>query len=315
MAEQKAAQQQPQQQKQPSLSLIARLGDRLGVDPTKLLETLKKTAFRQREQDAREPTNEEMMALLVIADQYKLNPFTRELYAFFDKKAGGIVPIVSVDGWLRIINEQPQLRSIAFRYSEETKQHKQRTVHEWIECVMKRSDRDDPVVIREYFDEVVRAMSFPTPWDTHPNRMHRHKVLIQCARVAFGFGGIHDPDEAERIIEGSATRVMDPEVVSELNKQLTHQPVQGVPTHIPKGNGEAAAQRRADAAEAAAAASRKAEEAQGEFVSFAQVADALRKADTPEAFEEAQDLIRDVRDPAQQEELRALVKQIEAGTA
>jgi hypothetical protein len=29
--------------------------------------------------------------------------------------------------------------------------------------------------------------------------MLRHKALIQCARVAFGFAGIHDPDEAERI--------------------------------------------------------------------------------------------------------------------
>jgi hypothetical protein len=31
--------------------------------------------------------------------------------------------------------------------------------------------------------------------------MLRHKALIQCARVAFGFSGIYDPDEAERIVE------------------------------------------------------------------------------------------------------------------
>ena len=31
--------------------------------------------------------------------------------------------------------------------------------------------------------------------------MLRHKAMIQCARLAFGFGGIYDQDEAERIVE------------------------------------------------------------------------------------------------------------------
>jgi len=51
-----------------------------------------------------EVTNEQMLALLVVADQYRLNPFLNELYAFPDKK-GGITPIVGVDGWSRIIND------------------------------------------------------------------------------------------------------------------------------------------------------------------------------------------------------------------
>ena len=39
------------------------------------------------------------------------------------------------------------------------------------------------------------------PWQSHPKRMLRHKALIQCARLAFGYGGIYDQDEAERIVE------------------------------------------------------------------------------------------------------------------
>ncbi len=31
--------------------------------------------------------------------------------------------------------------------------------------------------------------------------MLRHKAMIQCARLAFGFTGIYDQDEAERIVE------------------------------------------------------------------------------------------------------------------
>jgi hypothetical protein len=30
--------------------------------------------------------------------------------------------------------------------------------------------------------------------------MLRHKAMIQCARLAFGFVGIYDQDEAERIV-------------------------------------------------------------------------------------------------------------------
>ncbi|ENC7540331.1 phage recombination protein Bet, partial [Salmonella enterica subsp. enterica serovar Brandenburg] len=35
-------------------------------------------------------------------------------------------------------------------------------------------------------------------------RMLRHKAMIQCARLAFGFAGIYDKDEAERIVENTA---------------------------------------------------------------------------------------------------------------
>jgi hypothetical protein len=35
--------------------------------------------------------------------------------------------------------------------------------------------------------------------------MLRHKAMIQAARYAFGFAGIYDPDEAERIAEGETS--------------------------------------------------------------------------------------------------------------
>ncbi|MRG53754.1 phage recombination protein Bet, partial [Escherichia coli] len=63
-----------------SKSLITRIASRYGVDSTKFFETLKATAFKQRDGSA--PTNDQMMVLLVVAEQYNLNPFTREIYAF-----------------------------------------------------------------------------------------------------------------------------------------------------------------------------------------------------------------------------------------
>ena len=160
-------------------------------DGTGLVETLKATAFKGQVSDA------QMTALLIVANQYGLNPWTKEIYAFPDKN-NGIVPVVGVDGWARIINEHPQFDGEEFEYGPAFT-HKGKTVHEWIECVIYRKDRSKPTRIREFFDEVSRDNAIP--WQSHPKRMHRHKSLIQCARLAFGFGGIYDQDEAEHIAE------------------------------------------------------------------------------------------------------------------
>src|SRR4051812_13393837 len=81
----------------PAPSVIRRIAARFNVEDSRMLKTLKQTAFRQPGKDAtgsaKEVTDEQMMALLVVSDQYHLNPWTREIYAFPDK-FGGIVPIV-----------------------------------------------------------------------------------------------------------------------------------------------------------------------------------------------------------------------------
>lgn len=173
--------------------LVEVFSDKYGVDANKMLGTLKATAFR-----GGNISNEQMMSLLVVANQYDLNPFTKEIYAFPDK--GGIIPVVSVDGWSRIMNSNPQMDGIEFEYSEEKVDHHGKTCHEWIDCLIYRKDRSRPIRVREYFDEVKKDTG---PWKSHPNRMHRHKAEIQCARVAFGFAGIYDLDEAERIADAS----------------------------------------------------------------------------------------------------------------
>lgn len=187
-------------------SLVAKMADRFGVDPDKLLVTLKGTCFKTREP----ATNEQMVALLVVADQYRLNPFTKEIFAFEDKHKG-IVPVVSVDGWARIINEHEQYDGIEFVYAEKLVELPGgKPCPEWCEAHIYRKDRSRPTIIREYLDEVYQPprSGFSGPWQSHTKRFLRHKALIQGARVAFGFAGIYDEDEASRIIEGTA-RVID----------------------------------------------------------------------------------------------------------
>lgn len=186
--------------------LVELFAEKYGVESDKLLNTLKATVFRQPK-DNGPITNEQMMTLLVVAHEYNLNPFTKEIYAFPDK--GGIVPVVGIDGWSRIINEHPQLDGIEFVESENMVKpdHSDKTCFDWVECRIYRKDRTKPVSVKEYLDEVYRppfsgkGYEVKGPWQSHPKRMLRHKALIQCARIAFGFTGIKDEDEAQRIIE------------------------------------------------------------------------------------------------------------------
>lgn len=185
---------------QPKQTLVTKFAERFSVDESEVKNILKATAFKVKDGVV---TDEQMSSLMIIANEYNLNPFTKEIYAYPDK--GGIVPVVGVDGWTRIMNEHPQFDGVEFKFSDEKVTHKGKNCHEWIECIITRKDRAKPIVVREYFDEVVRTPNFPTPWDTHPKRMHRHKTLIQASRIAFGFSGIYDEDEAERILEKDVT--------------------------------------------------------------------------------------------------------------
>lgn len=167
-------------------SVIVRMGERYGVDADKLLGTLKATAFKG------DVSVEQMMMLLVVADQFQLNPFTKEIYAFPSR--GGIVPIVGVDGWAKMINQNPSFDGMDF----EDGPLGENKLPEWIECKIHRKDRSHPITVREYFAEVNRGTD---PWKSHPRRMLRHKAMIQCARLAFSFVGIYDEDEGERVRE------------------------------------------------------------------------------------------------------------------
>lgn len=176
--------------------LLMKLAVKYGVDEQKMLVTLKDTAFRQRDKKvnnvvvpAPQITNEQMMMLAVVADQYGLNPFTREIYAF--PSENGIVAVIGVDGWIRIINERPELEYIDFEIAPPG------TEDPYITCIIKRSDRSIPLRVTEFLSECSRNTD---PWKEMPRRMLRHKALIQCARIAFGFAGVVDPEEADRII-------------------------------------------------------------------------------------------------------------------
>lgn len=164
-------------------SVIGSLAKQLDCDPVKLANMLKKTAF------AACHTDEEFMAACLVANSYQLNPILREVHAFVSK-GGAVVPIVSIDGWLKIINRHPALDGIEFEEGDD-----------YCTAVIFRKDRGHPTKVTEWLSE---CKGVTDPWTRWPRRMLRHKALIQCARIAFGFSGIYDADEAQRIEESTS---------------------------------------------------------------------------------------------------------------
>jgi phage recombination protein Bet len=162
------------------------MANHYGMDKRAFEATLRGTVMPQG------TSNEQAAAFLLVAKAHNLNPFTREIFAF-PAKGGGIQPVVSVDGWLKLINSHPQANGMEYR---DTVDADGKLVS--ITCRIFRKDRDHAIEVTEYMAECRRDTD---TWKRWPARMLRHKATIQAARYAFGFAGIMEPDEAERADE------------------------------------------------------------------------------------------------------------------
>ena len=78
--------------------------------------------------------------------------------------------------------------------------------------------------VTEFYKECYRATD---PWKQMPRRMLRHKALKEAARVAFGFSGITDEDEARDIKPANAhtvSRIVEkPDFTSEETERFKQQ--------------------------------------------------------------------------------------------
>ena len=176
-------------------SVTMAMAERYGMEPLAFEATLRSTVV------PKDCSKEQFAAFLLVAKEYGLNPITKEIYAF-PSRGGGIQPIVGVDGWANLINSHPQCDGIEFT---DTLDDKSELVS--VTCRIYRKDRSRPTETTEYMAECKRNTD---TWKQYPRRMLRHKALIQCARYAFGFAGIADPDEAERMGAGAPAAVLAP---------------------------------------------------------------------------------------------------------
>ena len=167
------------------MNALESMAARMQVDPTVLKETLMKTAFVNCK------TESEFVTMMVVANTYNLNPMLKEIYAF-PGKGGGVIPVVPIDGWVSIMKRNPEYDGISLVENNDDSGQV-----ESITCSIYLKNSAHPVVITEYMEECKQDKD---TWRKWPRRMLRHKALIQGARIAFGFSGFYDDDEAERIV-------------------------------------------------------------------------------------------------------------------
>jgi phage recombination protein Bet len=178
----------------PNVGVLASLASHYGMDKGAFVQTMKATVM-----GGTNVSNEQLAAFCLVAKEHKLNPFTKEIFAFPSR--GGIVPVVSVDGWMKLINSHPDFDGMEFKDAADASGSLLS-----ITCRMFRKGRSHPVEVTEYMSECRRSTDV---WKQWPARMLRHKATIQAARYAFGFAGIMEQDEAERMVDVTVTQVDD----------------------------------------------------------------------------------------------------------
>lgn len=132
-------------------------------------------------------TDSDIAAFAITCAQYRLNPFIKEVYAF-PTKAGGVQPMVSIDGWLKIAHANPDFNGMSWQDGSDGEDR-------WCECTVHlKSIPEHPVTVREYMSECRMQTE---PWRMRPRRMLRHRATIQAIRYAFGVGGICDSNDRD----------------------------------------------------------------------------------------------------------------------
>lgn len=182
--------------KQEKKYLLATMASKYQMEPAKFEQVLRATVVPAA------TSNEHLAAFLLVANEYNLNPITKEIYAFEkrDKNGiNGIQPIVSVDGWIKMANNHPECDG--WEYEDNIEDGKLVS----ITCRIYRKDRSRPVSATEYMSE---CRNNKETWVKWPARMLRHKALIQAIRQAFGFSAqaIMDEDEYQRILDVTPPR-------------------------------------------------------------------------------------------------------------
>jgi phage recombination protein Bet len=209
---------------------VAQIGGLAEVEISEVVATLRQTVMPA----SVKVTDEQFTSFLAVAAQYNLNPFVKQIYAF-DNKRGGIGIIVSIDGWAAIVNRHEQYDGIEFEESFEADGSIRA-----ITAIIYRKDRTRPTRVTEYYAECARGSE---PWKQWPIRMLRHKAFVQSARLAFGISGIHDEDEAERIVDAvtrEKAQPVDPtKVVDAAAKPEAPKAGQRLLQHLQGGKSEA----------------------------------------------------------------------------
>jgi len=122
--------------------------------------------------------------------KYRLDPLSDEIMLFKNPE-GQYQTLITIDGWMRLINQDPQYAGMTFKESSEL----ELGIPLWMECSIYRHDRILPITVKEYSAEIKTEHPL---WKTMPRRMLRHRSIQQCARLAFGIHIADQPNNLEK---------------------------------------------------------------------------------------------------------------------
>jgi len=119
-----------------------------------------------------------LLHLLRTANRLGLDPLQEEILLTRYGETWQV--LISVDGWIKLINRHPYFAGVTFTESTEFKDG----LPIWMECTIYRSDMVIPTTAREYLSEVINDTEI---WSKMPRRLLRHRALQQCARIVMGY--------------------------------------------------------------------------------------------------------------------------------
>ena len=196
------------------MMLLAYMADKYSLNPDEFSRTVRKTCGLPT------ATAEEFAAFLIVAKEY--NPqSSHQGDPRISRPRWRIVPIVSIDGWVNLVNSHRACDGFEFEM-----EHDDSGKLISCTCRMFRKDRTHPVAVTEYLSECIRG----TEPRKMQHRMLRHKAMIQAARLCLRLLLIYDEDEGEKIANAGVVRD-DPPAPPALTTQTT---VTTVTTDIPK---------------------------------------------------------------------------------
>ena len=140
--------------------------------------------------------------------KYRLDPLSDEIMLFKNPE-GQYQTLITIDGWMRLINQDPQFAGMTFKESSEL----ELGIPLWMECSIYRHDRILPITVKEYSAEIKTEHLL---WKTMPRRMLRHRSIQQCARLAFS---IHIADQLSNLEKVKALDSSAPPPRKDLNPE------------------------------------------------------------------------------------------------
>lgn len=123
--------------------------------------------------------------------KHRLDPLSDEIMLFKNPE-GQYQTLITIDGWMKLINQDPQFAGMTFKESSEL----ELGIPLWMECSIYRHDRILPITVKEYSAEIKTEHLL---WKTMPRRMLRHRSIQQCARLAFSIHIADQPSTGEKV--------------------------------------------------------------------------------------------------------------------